>query len=399
MENIYADAFKIFIKAKNLNEIIAGLYSIIHNPIAVINRDFQLVACHSPFLFDDETRNESIRMGYVNYSTYKKIRETLKVEDTSKIVTTLSSNRRLIINLKNERNEILGLLIILEVETKLELISDDFIKILSELTKKYIYDQNFAKTNDNIKSFFTSLLDNTFTDKAIFLQKIKDLKIDLKNPYYLLILDFNEQFNEGSKIETESFFLSLIKKQIIATTYKNGDYVLLIKDKLNEETIIKINDFLFKMRFYMIVSNRIVDLYSINNIFIEEYKIFTLLQKTVGDYLLYDLANFLSFLPLISYKKEELINFINEDIYQIFLYDQANKSEFIDTIYLYLLTNKSLNETAKRLYIHKNTITYRLEKIKELFSLDFFDYNKNINYISSIHILYFLQRKIKNYRI
>ena len=399
MENIYADAFKIFIKAKNLNEIIAGLYSIIHNPIAVINRDFQLVACHSPFLFDDETRNESIRMGYVNYSTYKKIRETLKVEDTSKIVTTLSSNRRLIINLKNERNEILGLLIILEVETKLELISDDFIKILSELTKKYIYDQNFAKTNDNIKSFFASLLDNTFTDKAIFLQKIKDLKIDLKNPYYLLILDFNEQFNEGSKIETESFFLSLIKKQIIATTYKNGDYVLLIKDKLNEETIIKINDFLFKMRFYMIVSNRIVDLYSINNIFIEEYKIFTLLQKTVGDYLLYDLANFLPFLPLISYKKEELINFINEDIYQIFLYDQANKSEFIDTIYLYLLTNKSLNETAKRLYIHKNTITYRLEKIKELFSLDFFDYNKNINYIFSIHIIYFLQRKIKNYRI
>ena len=399
MENIYADAFKIFIKAKNLNEIIAGLYSIIHNPIAVINRDFQLVACHSPFLFDDETWNESIRMGYVNYSTYKKIRETLKVEDTSKIVTTLSSNRRLIINLKNERNEILGLLIILEVETKLELISDDFIKILSELTKKYIYDQNFAKTNDNIKSFFTSLLDNTFTDKAIFLQKIKDLKIDLKNPYYLLILDFNEQFNEGSKIETESFFLSLIKKQIIATTYKNGDYILLIKDKLNEETIIKINDFLFKMRFYMIVSNRIVDLYSINNIFIEEYKIFTLLQKTVGDYLLYDLANFLPFLPLISYKKEELINFINEDIYQIFLYDQANKSEFIDTIYLYLLTNKSLNETAKRLYIHKNTITYRLEKIKELFSLDFFDYNKNINYIFSIHILYFLQRKIKNYRI
>ena len=399
MENIYADAFKIFIKAKNLNEIIAGLYSIIHNPIAVINRDFQLVACHSPFLFDDETWNESIRMGYVNYSTYKKIRETLKVEDTSKIITTLSSNRRLIINLKNERNEILGLLIILEVETKLELISDDFIKILSELTKKYIYDQNFAKTNDNIKSFFTSLLDNTFTDKAIFLQKIKDLKIDLKNPYYLLILDFNEQFNEGSKIETESFFLSLIKKQIIATTYKNGDYILLIKDKLNEETIIKINDFLFKMRFYMIVSNRIVDLYSINNIFIEEYKIFTLLQKTVGDYLLYDLANFLPFLPLISYKKEELINFINEDIYQIFLYDQANKSEFIDTIYLYLLTNKSLNETAKRLYIHKNTISYRLEKIKELFSLDFFDYNKNINYIFSIHILYFLQRKIKNYRI
>ena len=64
MENIYENAFKIFIKSKNLNDIIEGLYSLIHNPIAVINNDFQLVACHSPFLFDDETWNESIRMGY-----------------------------------------------------------------------------------------------------------------------------------------------------------------------------------------------------------------------------------------------------------------------------------------------------------------------------------------------
>ena len=261
MENMYEDAFKIFVKSKNLNDIIEGLYSLIHNPIAVINNDFQLVACHSPFLFDDETWNESIRMGYVNYATFKKIRETLKPEDNYKIVTTLSSNRRLIINIKNEKGEILGLLIILEVETKLEDISDDFIKILSELSKKYIYDQNFAKTSDTIKSFFMSLLDNTFTDKTIFLQKVKDLKIDLKKSYYLLILDFNEQFREDTKAETEAFFKTLLKGNILATTYKNGDYILLINEQLNNDMIQKINDFLFKMRFYMIQSNRIIDLF------------------------------------------------------------------------------------------------------------------------------------------
>ena len=381
MENMYEDAFKIFVKSKNLNDIIEGLYSLIHNPIAVINNDFQLVACHSPFLFDDETWNESIRMGYVNYATFKKIRETLKPEDNYKIVTTLSSNRRLIINIKNEKGEILGLLIILEVETKLEDISDDFIKILSELSKKYIYDQNFAKTSDTIKSFFMSLLDNTFTDKTIFLQKVKDLKIDLKKSYYLLILDFNEQFREDTKAETESFFNTLLKGNILATTYKNGDYILLINEQLNNDMIQKINDFLFKMRFYMIQSNRIIDLFSLSKVFLEEYKIFMLLQKTLGEYL------------------EELVNFIDPEIYQVFLYDQANKSEFIDTIYIYLVTNKSLNETAKRLYMHKNTITYRLEKIKELFLIDFHSYNKNINYIFSVLIIYFLQRKLKAYSI
>ena len=146
----------------------------------------------------------------------------------------------------------------------------------------------------------------------------------------------------------------------------------------------------------MIKSNRIVDLFSLSNVFEEEFKLFSLLQKSMGDYLLYDVENYLPFLPLINYKKEELINFINEDIYQIFLYDQANKTSFIDTIYTYLTTNKSLNESAKKLYLHKNTITYRLEKIKELFNIDFSNHNNVINYIFSINIIFFLQHKLKN---
>lgn len=396
MKNIYEETFKIFIKSKNLNDIIAGIYSLIKNPVAVINNDYQLVAYHSPFLFEDETRNESIRMGYLNYQTYKKIRESLSIEENYKIVSNLSSNRRLIANIKNEVGAFAGFLIILEVETKLENLSNDFITILSKLINKYLSDQNFAKTNDDLNSFLSSTLNKTFTDKTIFLQKTKELKMDLKNSFYLLILNFNEQFNEKTKLETENFFKSLLNYCVIATTYHNGDYVLLIKSKLEQSMVEKINDFLFKMRFYMIKSNRIVDLFSLSNVFEEEFKLFSLLQKSMGDYLLYDVENYLPFLPLINYKKEELINFINQDIYQIFLYDQANKTSFIDTIYTYLTTNKSLNESAKKLYLHKNTITYRLEKIKELFNIDFSNHNHVINYIFSINIIFFLQQKLKN---
>ena len=397
--NIYEEMFKIFIKAKNLNDIIAGIYSLIGNPIAIINNDFQLVAYHSPFLFEDETRNQSIRMGYVNYQTYKKIRESLKVEEDFEIITTLSSNRRLIANIKNENGGFAGFLIILEVETKLEKLTIDFVKILSKLVNKYLSDQNFAKTNDNLNSFLSSILNKTFTDKTIFIQKSKELKIDLRKSFYLLILDFNEQFNEKTKSETENFLKSVLHNCVVATTYHNGDYVVLINNKLEKETIGKINDFLFKMRFYMIRSNRIIDLFSLNNIFEEEFKLFMLLEKSIGEYILYNTESYISLLPLINHKKEELINFVNEEIYKIFLYDEANKTSFIDTIYVYLVTNKSLSESAKKLYLHKNTITYRLEKIKELFNIDFKDFNKIMNYVFSINIIYFLQRKIKNYAI
>ena len=59
-----------------------------------------------------------------------------------------------------------------------------------------------------------------------------------------------------------------------------------------------------------------------------------------------------------------------------------------------LVTNKSLIETSKRLFVHKNTITYRLEKIKELFGVEYDDYNQNIVYITSILIVYYLKRSI-----
>lgn len=399
MNNIYEEMFKIFIKARNLNEIIEGIYSLTCNPIAVINSDFQLVAYYSPFLFEDETRNESIKIGYLNFATYKKIRESLSIDENYKIVTTLSSNRRLIANIKDQNNKFIAFLIILEVETKLEDVSKEFVDILSKLINKYLLDQTFVKTNDTLSTFLSTLLNNTFTDKTIFLQKIKDFKIELKKPYYLLILDYNEQFNESTKAEVETFFASILGNNIVTTTYKNGDYVLLINNSIDGQTNDKINDFLFKMRFYMIKSNRIVDLFSLSNIFNEVYKLFQLLEKTIEEYILFDVENYLSFLPLINYRNEELINFINPDIYQIFLYDQANKTEFIDTIYVYLLTNKSLNESAKKLYVHKNTITYRLDKIYELFKVEFSNYNRNMNYIFSINIIYYLQRKIKSSQI
>ena len=173
MNNIYEEMFKIFIKAKNLNEIIEGIYSITGNPIAVINSDFQLVAYHSPFLFEDETWNESIKIGYLNFATYKKIRKSLSIDENYKIVNTLSSNRRLIANIKDKNNKFTAFLIILEVETKLEDIPNDFIDILSKLINKYLLDQNFLKTNDTLSTFLSSLLNNTFTDKMIFLQKNK----------------------------------------------------------------------------------------------------------------------------------------------------------------------------------------------------------------------------------
>ena len=394
MENLYKDIFNIIIKSKGLNDLIKGFYYLINNPIMVFNRDFQLVAYISPFLFEDETWNYTIKNGYLKIDLYKKIRRDLKEIDDFKIVTSLSSNRRLIINLKDENKNIIGIMIILEISTKIEDISLEMIQIFSKLTSKILLNQKFNGDLITINTFFMALLNNIYKDKQVYLEKIKELSFDLRKDYYLLVFDFNHQYNDKNRDLTETYFKNLLSKSLVSFTYKDGYLVLLLSRLINQAEVNNINDFIFKHHFYMIISSKIKDLYSISTIYKDEVKILKLLEDSIKDYMLYDLNNYLPLLPLISLNNEELLNFVNENISEVYHYDLEYKTNFLDTLYIYLVSNKSLIETSKRLYVHKNTVNYRLDKIKELFNIDYEDYNQNVVYITSILIVYYLKRSI-----
>lgn len=45
--------------------------------------------------------------------------------------------------------------------------------------------------------------------------------------------------------------------------------------------------------------------------------------------------------------------------------------EMLRTLEVYLENDGHVNETAKKLFIHRNTATYRIEKLSELLDVDF----------------------------
>lgn len=65
--------------------------------------------------------------------------------------------------------------------------------------------------------------------------------------------------------------------------------------------------------------------------------------------------------------------FCLETLEPLFRADQHNKSALIETLRSYLLNNCNLVKTAQALYIHRNTLLYRLEQIRELLCVDLGD--------------------------
>lgn len=83
---------------------------------------------------------------------------------------------------------------------------------------------------------------------------------------------------------------------------------------------------------------------------------------------------------LFDYKnRDELYRLYRSTVGTIADYDRENQTEYLETIRTFFSQNYSINNTAKKMFIHYNTILYRLNKIKTLFGIDLNNEEERIN--------------------
>jgi len=64
-------------------------------------------------------------------------------------------------------------------------------------------------------------------------------------------------------------------------------------------------------------------------------------------------------------------------------YDLENQTELCHTLRVYLECERSYVKTAKQLYIHRNSLLYRIQRIQELTCLDFSDPSTRLHLLMS----------------
>ena len=67
---------------------------------------------------------------------------------------------------------------------------------------------------------------------------------------------------------------------------------------------------------------------------------------------------------------EEGEAFVQELLEALLSHDRAKKTDFINTLDTYLRCNCNLKEASAQLFIHYNTLRYRITKIEEILSMD-----------------------------
>ena len=90
----------------------------------------------------------------------------------------------------------------------------------------------------------------------------------------------------------------------------------------------------------------------------------------------------------------ELERCIPDTLKKLYLYDDEHKGELITTLQMYLRNNQSIKKTAGAMFVHYRTISYRLEKIKQISGINFDNANEVLA-VSNGLIIYKMLKEIE----
>ena len=242
-----------------------------------------------------------------------------------------------------------------------------------ELQKKSLYSHN----SNEIKAQFLNYLISSRTISDDYIYQMTQLRsvTEVKDKFYLMVI---ESMDDVTQRDANLFSNLLLQIQPILVhglyLIREAELVILfnLAEKANIHALID-HVLIPKCRKYHLIagiSNMYRDLR-------ETRKYYQQAQKSVSLGAVYkdsDLNYFSDIAPkeILNFmaRQEDLLSFCVPEVLDLLNYDKKNGTALTDTLYVYLENVCSTTPAAKALFIHKNTLLYRIARIKEILHCD-----------------------------
>lgn len=85
-----------------------------------------------------------------------------------------------------------------------------------------------------------------------------------------------------------------------------------------------------------------------------------------------------------SGNQQEILNYCNDKLKKLEMYDNTNGSFLIDTLVNYYMCGFNVGKTAEMMYVHRNSLQYRLKKIEEILEISLDDSMEYLDLVNCI---------------
>ena len=203
----------------------------------------------------------------------------------------------------------------------------------------------------------------------------------------------NEAEDGGDYLELEKKRLALQRQFPEATAFLYGSQIKLVihvYDQTTQDALVlgDVAEFLRKNQMVAGVSQTAYHLRNLSGRHQQAMKALQmgLLLEGTGPLFHYDAYSIYHCLELCA-PQVNLLQLCHSAVLKLESYDRKNGTELMGTLHAYLSCNQNISEAATALYIHRNTLSKRIDRINDLISVDLGDAETVFHLMFSFRIL------------
>lgn len=265
----------------------------------------------------------------------------------------------------------------------------------TSLNKASIYQKNFERELLEYLLF----RNNTNIDDII---KLSEKDLDINNPYFTVMLASDEV---GCKIDWQAIgsysknYIKNINLDVITLISSNSLITIVPAISIGKAMEIGSNRLRtfyrdkykenVEKRFNITLSQGIGNIHTLQNVrkSYDEARYALILPRLIGSNQFIQEFNELGLYSLLfSNDKDHLESYCYKTLAKLAEYDENNDTELINTLRELFSNNINWKITASKLFIHVNTLHYRVNKIEELLGIDISQMNARLNLYTAIKV-------------
>ncbi|GKX68134.1 PucR family transcriptional regulator [Inconstantimicrobium mannanitabidum] len=368
-------------KGNSLKALVKVGSEILGNPLIITNTSYKVLAM-SDVDIDEPTWAFARIHGYCSQKSINQFRNEgiTKMTLTSNKAILLKSGiakniHRIVTKIKIE-DKIVGYMAVYEINNKFEQSNLDIVNVLADIISiemsNNIYEEGL--THKAYENIIIDLLNNEVPTTSILQNRLATANWTLKEFLCLIKIPLSE--SDDTIWFFDYLYATLIRKTSMCKFAKYYNSLIIVvnyscEDEYKNE-ILNITDVLEKNNLKCGVSRTfsvLDDLRIYYHQASKAYEIGKLVDKEDSNIYYYEDIVLFHFFSK-SQKREDLQIFCHPGYYKLLEYDRLNGTEYCNTLYEYLLCGNSISTAAEKLFIHRNTMSYRINKISEITGLD-----------------------------
>lgn len=392
----------------NINDITDMVSTYLKKPVVIENDQFLLLAYSSYYIEHfDQANRQTIFTKHWPIPILEKFMDEGIVEQLKTVehpfrvkqIEEIGLNQRVVVSAVH-KDQVFGFIWVQETE----MMTDSDLEFLHEVSHhigKLLYQkkQINMKKDEEKNEFYQKVIDEVYqTENQI---KWEAANMSLLIPETFLVNVFTiaqsdaEHFDELA--DTVSLFANALNHftlvftnqlKIIVLIGSNGKGKNLLTDSANDLTNTVLSQFTDK-KVFPGIGNEYSSILQLRKSYLEALEVINA-AKFIGEPeqlpFQYSKLGIFRYLEMIS-NHHTKTNYINTDLGILQKKDLESQTKLLQTLEIYLLNNCRIKPTSEQLYIHTNTLKYRLNQITDLTSIDFDDFHSRMQLYIDLQLI------------